>query len=236
MIAESRLDIHSADAQTFHAYVATPDSSPPFPAIVLIQEIFGINGNMRWTAKRFAEAGFLVAVPDLFWRTAPGIELDPADAEQRGRAMELNGSFDSQSGLSDCRQTINHVRGLASCNGRVGTVGYCLGGRLAFLLAMQGAIDASVCFYPVAVQPELKKLSVSKIPLLVHLASDDVLCKSEAQSEITAFVQAEASNRVIIYDGVGHGFARMGRTGVAAAAADRAESATVEFLNRHLAQ
>lgn len=236
MTAESRLNIRSADAQTFHAHVATPDSSPPLPAIVLIQEIFGINENMRWTAKRLAEAGFLVVVPDLFWRTAPGIELDPADSEQRARAMELNGSFDSRSGLSDCRQTINLVRGLASCNGRVGTVGYCLGGRLAFLLAMQGAIDASVCFYPVAVQPELKALSVSKVPVLVHLASDDALCKSEAQSEITTFVQAEASNGVIIHEGVGHGFARMGRTGMAAAAADRAESATVEFLNRHLAR
>jgi carboxymethylenebutenolidase len=236
MILESRLKISSADGQAFSSYVATPDSKPPFPAIVLIQEIFGINENMRWTAKQYAAAGFLVVVPDLFWRVVPGIELDPTDALDRARAMEINGSFDSQSGISDCRQTVEHVRRLADCNGRVGAVGYCLGGRLAFLLATQGGIDASVCFYPVAVQPQLKTLRVSDVPLLVHLASDDALCKSEAQLEIKAFVEPKKSGRVIIYHGVGHGFARLGRSGDAATAAESAERATVEFLSRHLAQ
>ena len=236
MILESQLKISSADGQSFNSYVATPDVRPPFPAIVLIQEIFGINENMRWTAKQLAAAGFLVVVPDLFWRVVPGIELDPTDAQDRARAMEINGSFDSRSGISDCRQAVDHVRRLASCNGRVAAVGYCLGGRLAFLLATQGGIDASVCFYPVAVQPELKTLRVSKVPLLVHLGSDDALCQSEAQLEIKAFVEAEKANRVIIYNGVGHGFARLGRSGGPATAADNAESTTREFLRRHLAQ
>jgi carboxymethylenebutenolidase len=236
MILESQLKISSADGQSFNSYVATPDSKPPLPAIVLIQEIFGINENMRWTAKQFAAAGFLVVVPDLFWRVVPGIELDPTDAQDRARAMEINGSFDSRSGISDCRQAVDHVHRLASCNGRVGAVGYCLGGRLAFLLATQGGIDASVCFYPVAVQPELKTLRVSKVPLLVHLGSDDALCQSEPQLEIKAFVEAEKANRVIIYNGVGHGFARLGRSGGAATAAENAESTTREFLRRHLAQ
>ena len=236
MILESRLKISSADGQAFSSYVATPDSKPPFPAIVLIQEIFGINENMRWTAKQYAAAGFLVVVPDLFWRVVPGIELDPTDALDRARAMEINGSFDSQNGISDCRQTVEHVRRLADCNGRVGAVGYCLGGRLAFLLATQGGIDASVCFYPVAVQPQLKTLHVSEVPLLVHLGGDDALCKSEAQLEIKAFVEPKKANRVIIYSGVGHGFARLGRSGEAATAGERAERTTIEFLRRHLAQ
>jgi len=93
-----------------------------------------------------------------------------------------------------------------------------------------------VCFYPVAVQPELKTLPVSKVPLLVHLGSDDVLCKSEAQLEIKAFVEAEVGNRVIVYNGVGHGFARLGRSGEAATAAESAESTTMEFLSRHLSR
>jgi carboxymethylenebutenolidase len=234
MIAESRLNITSADGQTFIAYVAAPDSQPPFPALVLIQEIFGINENMRWTAKRFAAAGFLVVAPDLFWRTAPGIQLDPTDAQQRGRAMELNNAFDSQSGLSDCRQTIGAIRRLSASNGRVGAVGYCLGGRLAFLLAMQESIDAGVCFYPVAVQPQLKTLRASRVPLLVHLGAEDVLCKPEAQREIKEFVEGANENRVIVHEGVGHGFARLGRVGVAASAGESAESTSVEFLSRHL--
>jgi carboxymethylenebutenolidase len=236
MIAESQLSITSADGQAFSAYVATPDSRPPFPAVVLIQEIFGINENMRWTAKRFATAGFLVIAPDLFWRTAPGIELDPTDTQQRARAMELNNAFNSQSGLSDCRQTVDQIRHFAACNGHVGAIGYCLGGRLAFLLAMQEGVDVGVCFYPVAIQAELKTLRASHVPILVHLGAEDVLCKPEAQQEIKEFVEGAKDNRVIIYEGVGHGFARLGRVGAAATAGESAELRSIEFLNRRLAR
>ena len=236
MISESRLTISSTDGHTFNCHVAAPETKGAMPAILLIQEIFGINANMRWTAKLFAEAGFLVAVPDLFWRASPGIELDPADPQQRARAMALNGSFNSQSGLSDCRQTIEQLRRHVSCNGRVGAVGYCLGGRLAFLLAMQGVVDAGVSFYPVAIQSELKGLEASDVPLLVHLGSDDALCKVEAQLEIKEFVEAKGDNAVVVYAGVGHGFARIGRSGDAAAAAESAERATVMFLKKHISQ
>jgi len=236
MIAESQLSITSADGFTFSAYVATPDSTPPFPAIVLVQEIFGINANIRWTAGRFAAAGFLVVAPDLFWRSASGIELDPTDPQQRARAMELNSAFDSQRGMEDCRQTIEAIRRDRACNGRVGAVGYCLGGRLAFLLATQGAIDAGVCFYPVAVQPQLKTLPASHVPLLVHLGSEDALCNPDAQQEIKSFVESSQESHVIVYEGVGHGFARLGRAGAAASAADSAESESIEFLKRHLAR
>ena len=236
MIAESQSSITAADGEIFSAYVATPDSRPPFPAIVLIQEIFGINENIRWTAKRFAAAGFLVVAPDLFWRTAPGIELDPTDTQQRARAMELNNAFNSQSGLSDCRQTVDQIRHLPASNGRVGAVGYCLGGRLAFLLAIQASVDVSVCFYPVAIQPELKTMRTSHVPILVHLAADDVLCKPEAQQQIKGFVEGAKENRAIVHEGVGHGFARLGRAGAAATAGESAESTSIDFLSRHLAR
>jgi carboxymethylenebutenolidase len=235
MISESQLKISSADGLTFNSYVAAPNAKGPLPAIVLIQEIFGINDNMRWTAKRFAEAGFLVAAPDLFWRASPGIELDPADPQQRARAMELNGSFDSQSGLSDCRQAVEQLRRHPSCNGRVGALGYCLGGRLAFLLAMQEVVDVSICFYPVAVQPQLTTMQASPVPLLVHLGAEDALCGPEAQQQIKEFVEGIKGNRVIIHEKVGHGFARWGRTGTAATAAESAELTSIEFLDRHLA-
>jgi carboxymethylenebutenolidase len=236
MTTESELNITSADGQSFNAYVVYPDSKPRSPAIVLIQEIFGINENIRWTAKRFAAAGFIVVAPDLFWRTAPGISLDPTDNQQRVRAMELNSAFNAQHGLSDCLRTVEEARGLAESNGRVGALGYCLGGRLAFLLAIQGHVDASVCFYPVAIQPELKALRLSHVPLLVHLGAEDALCKPDAQLEIRAFVEPREGNRVLNYSGVGHGFARLGRVGEAATAAESAELASIEFLGRHLSR
>lgn len=235
MIVESQLDIEAEDGRPFHGYLATPEAPSPFAAIVLVQEIFGINENMRWTARRYAQAGFLVCVPDLFWRIAPGAELDPSDSQQRSRAMELNGQFNAADGLSDCRRTVAALRAYAGSNGKVAAVGYCLGGRLAFLLATKGSVDASVCFYPVAVQPELKALRNGPVPLLVHLAAEDPLCKPDAQAEIAAFVRAQNESSAEIYEGVGHGFARLGRSGAAASAADIAESKSIEFLRRHLA-
>ena len=236
MTTESRLSIASADGRSFNAHVATPTSKPPFPVILLVQEIFGINENMRWTARRCAAAGFLVVAPDLFWRQAPGIELDPSDNQQRARAMELTNAFNTEDGLSDCLRTVDQARHLAACNGRVGALGYCLGGRLAFLLTIRDQVDAGVCFYPVAIQPELKALQISGVPLMVHLGAEDTLCKPEAQMAIKAFVETGADNRVLIYAGVGHGFARLGRTEAAAAAADSAELASVAFLREHLTQ
>jgi carboxymethylenebutenolidase len=234
MVMTSDLNISSADGHAFGCYVAAPDVGTPLPGIVLIQEIFGINANMRWTAQRFAGAGFLVGAPDLFWRIAPGVQLDPADPQQRARAMELNGAFNMETGISDCRKTIDQLRRHASCNGHVGTIGYCLGGRLAFLLATHGDVDAGGCFYPVAIQAELKNLTVSDVPLLVHLGSDDALCKADSQSEIGKFVESQKANRVVIYPGVGHGFARLGRSGDAAVAAEDAERTTIEFLRANL--
>jgi carboxymethylenebutenolidase len=234
MTTDSQLSIASGDGRSFHAYVVTPESKPPFPVIVLIQEIFGINENMRWTASRFAAAGFLVVAPDLFWRTAPGIELDPMDNQQRARAMELNSTFNTREGVSDCLKTVDQARRLAASNGRVGAIGYCLGGRLAFLMAIHEHVDAAVCFYPVAIQPELKASRISHVPMLIHLGAEDVLCKPEAQTEIKAFVEAGEGNRVFTYPGVGHGFARLGRAGAAATAAASAELASIEFLGRYL--
>jgi carboxymethylenebutenolidase len=235
MNVESQLTVESSDDGTFDCLLVTPTSGTPAPALLLVQEIFGINENMRWTAHRYAKAGFLVLVPDLFWRISPGINLNPADPQQRTKAMELNGQFNAQQGLADCRQAIRAIRTHPASTGRAGAVGYCLGGRLAFLLAAQDSVDAGVCFYPVAVQPELNALRTPRIPLLIHLAADDALCGADAQLEIKTFVESGKTNRVETYPGVGHGFARIGRQGSAADAAERAESITIDFLNEHLA-
>lgn len=235
MNVESQLAVESSDGGTFNCFLVTPTAKTRAPAILLVQEIFGINDNMRWTAHRYAKAGFLVLVPDLFWRLSPGIDLDPADPQQRTKAMELNSQFDAQLGLADCGQAIRAIRTHSASSGRVGAVGYCLGGRLTFLLAARDSVDASVCFYPVAVQPDLKTLQISGIPLLVHLANDDALCGADTQLEIKSSVESGKANRVETYPGVGHGFARMGRQGNAADAAELAESITIDFLNEHLA-
>jgi carboxymethylenebutenolidase len=96
-------------------------------------------------------------------------------------------------------------------------------------------VDVSICFYPVAVQPQLTTMQASPVPLLVHLGAEDALCGPEAQQQIKEFVEGTKGNRVIIHEKVGHGFARWGRTGTAATAAESAELTSIEFLDRHLA-
>jgi carboxymethylenebutenolidase len=100
---------------------------------------------------------------------------------------------------------------------------------------MQEVVDVSICFYPVAVQPQLTTMQASPVPLLVHLGAEDALCGPEAQQQIKEFVEGIKGNRVIIHEKVGHGFARWGRTGTAATAAESAELTSIEFLDRHLA-
>ncbi len=127
----------------FAAYVARP-SNPKAPAVVVIQEIFGVNAVMRGVCDELAAAGFLAVCPDLFWRIEPGVDItDQSEAEWK-KAFELYNAFDVDAGVKDIAATIDHVRGLAECSGKVGAVGYCLGGLLAFLTSTRTDSDASV--------------------------------------------------------------------------------------------
>jgi len=224
--------IPSADGTPFSGYLALPEGEPTC-AVVLLQEIFGINANMRWTAELFASQGVAVLVPDLFWRLSPGIDLNPADPDQRAKAMDLSAGFDVDFGLRDCVAAADWLREETG-KSKVGTIGYCLGGRLAFLLAARGAVDAAAAFYPVAIHADLAATAPGNAPLMIHLAGDDALCSPSAQADICAFMAGWDRGAVMTHARLGHGFARIGRTGPAEAAALAAEAATVRFLESQL--
>src|SRR5207248_6986898 len=119
---------------SYGAYLAKP-SAGSGPGIVVIQEIFGVNKVMRDIADSFAARGYFALAPDLFWRLEPGVQLtDKSEAEWK-RAFDLMTRFDVDSGVKDIQASISHVRGLDGCTGKVGAVGYCLGGLLAYLTA-----------------------------------------------------------------------------------------------------
>src|SRR3954467_14727983 len=135
----------------FSAYVARPQATSA-PAIVVIQEIFGVNQVMRDICDGLATQGFVAVCPDLFWRIEPGIDItDQSEAEWK-RAFELYNAFDVDAGVSDIDATIDAVRQLPGVNGKVGAVGYCLGGLLAFLTATRTDADASVSYYGVGIE------------------------------------------------------------------------------------
>ena len=133
---------------SFSAYLLEPKNKPA-GAVVLIQEIFGVNQAMRDSAAQVADMGFFAVCPDLFWRVEPGVDItDKSEAEWK-KAFELMNKFDQQKGVEDLKATVAAARKLPGCNGRVGTMGYCLGGRLAFMMAEQSDADVNISYYGV---------------------------------------------------------------------------------------
>ncbi len=227
-------ELTSADGQAFGAYLVRPDS-PNGGAVVVLQEIFGINANIRAVANDLAAAGYLVIAPDLFWRQQPGIELDPSKDSDRERATALLQGLDIPLAVSDAMAAANVVRALPGASGKVGAVGYCLGGKLAYLLAAQPGIAAAVSYYGVAIQASLDKVAELKAPLLLHIAEEDHLCPPEAQKAIADAIAGSSLVEIMSYPGVGHAFARRGGATLDPPSANRADSATMAFLARYLA-
>jgi carboxymethylenebutenolidase len=227
----STVNLQSA-AGSFSAYLARPDQ-PNGAGLVILQEIFGVNANMRSVADAFAAAGFNAIVPDLFWRQEPGVELDPAT--DRDRATELLKGLDPALAVQDALLAADHVRALDGANGKVGAVGYCLGGKLAYLLAMESGIDAAASYYGVAIQALLDKAQDVQCPTLLHLAEEDHLCPPEAQGQIEAAAAQSDKIEVLRYPGVGHAFARRGSPAFDSDSAERADGATLALLRTNLA-
>jgi carboxymethylenebutenolidase len=225
--------IQTEDGQ-FAAYVARP-SKAKAPAIVVIQEIFGVNAVMRQVCDELAAAGFLAVCPDLFWRIEPGIDItDQSEAEWK-KAFELYNAFDVDAGVKDIAATIDHVRGLAEVNGKVGAVGYCLGGLLAFLTATRTDSDASVSYYGVGIEKHLVEADKLAHPLLMHIAEEDGFVPKEAQALILSQLKNHPQVAIHTYPGRDHAFARPGGEHYDEADAKLANGRSLEFFNQHLA-
>ena len=140
----------SAPDGEFSAYRSAPKGDGPAPGLIIIQEIFGINPFIKQVADHYAAKGFLVLAPDLFWRLEPGLSLNPETEFEA--ALGLMTRFDQDKGLEDIQTTISALRADPGSNGKVGAIGYCLGGRLAFLTATRTDADASVGYYGVGIE------------------------------------------------------------------------------------
>jgi carboxymethylenebutenolidase len=216
---------------SFLAYCARPEGEPR-AAIVVIQEIFGVNPGIRRKCDRLAADGYLALAPDLFWRLEPGVELDPDVPEQFQRALELMGQFDQDQGVADIEATIRHARALGCA--KVGAVGYCLGGRLAFMVAARTDADASVGYYAVGVDNLLREKHAIAHPLMLHIAGADHFVLPPVQQAMHEGLDDHP--KVALHDSPGedHGFAtEMGRRR-SEAAAELADSRTAAFFAEHL--
>lgn len=230
----STVTLTARDGGTFTAYLAVPDA-PNGGAVVILQEIFGINANIRGIADDFAAAGYHAIAPDLFWRQEPGVELNPASEADRERATVLLKGTDQSLAVEDALVAAAYLRDLPAVTGKVGAVGYCLGGKLAYMLATREGIDAAVSYYGVAIQAALGEAANVRSKLLLHIAEEDHLCPPEAQEAIAEAMAAYPERiQIMRYPGVGHAFARRGGASFDAASAERADAATMALLAEEL--
>ncbi len=225
------ITIKAADGGEFMGYLSTPASGGG-PGMVVIQEIFGVNAVMRGITDWRAGEGFLALCPDLFWRQEPGIQLTDQTDEEWARAFELFQGFDLDKGVSDLDSTTEALRGLEGCSGKVGAVGFCLGGRLAYLTATRTNVDAAVGYYGVALDEHMDETIRS--PLLLHVAGEDEFAPKESQAKVQAALEGNPKVTLHDYAGRGHAFARVGGKHYDKAAADLANGRTVEFFKANL--
>ncbi|MDT7950452.1 MAG: dienelactone hydrolase family protein [Acetobacteraceae bacterium] len=213
----------------FDAYVAHGPQSPA-GVVVLIQEIFGVNESMKETARQIAEQGYHVLVPDLFWRLQPGVDLtDKTEAEWK-QAFDFMNRFDQAKGVADLKSAVAFARSMEGSNGKVGTMGYCLGGRLAMMMATDSDADVNISYYGVGLDGLLGGLDRISAPLLLHIADEDKFFPAEARAKVVEAAKARPHVHAYTYPNADHAFARVGGQHWQARAATIANGRSAEAL------
>jgi carboxymethylenebutenolidase len=219
---------------TFSAYIARPRTSPA-SAVVVLQELFGVNADIRQHCDALAHEGFLAVAPDLFWRQESGVDLNVTSAADWQHGLRLYQAYDRDAGVNDVKDTVDAVRLLPECNGKVALLGYCLGALMVFMTAVRNdGLDAAVWYHGGETEKYLREVDGLHAPLLMHLAEEDEFISKPAQASIRAALAMKPNATVYSYPGQKHAFSRNNGTHYNAAAATLANGRTREFLHKHL--
>ena len=221
----------------FPAYMAAMGGSPK-AAIIVIPEIFGVNAGIRQKCDRLAVEGYLAVAPDIFWRFAPGVELNPDVEAELQEAFGYFGQYEANDGVKDIEAVIHAIRGGLAGQApveKVGCVGYCLGGRLAYMAATRTDISASVGYYGVMIDQMLSEAHSIAKPLMLHIPTADHFVGPDAQAEIHAALDEHPRVTLHDYEGLDHGFATEMGDRRNDAGAELADSRTAAFFAEHLA-
>jgi carboxymethylenebutenolidase len=226
--------IKAADQGQFSAYLAEPKGAGKAPGMIVIQEIFGINGNIRAICDDYAAQGYVAIAPDLFWRQEPGVQLDSNTKEGWDKAMVLFQGFSETKGVEDLVSTLAWLRAQTRVGGKVGCVGYCLGGKLAYLMATRSDVNAAVGYYGVGIDGSIGEASAITKPLMLHAAEKDGFSSPEALKQIRDGLAPIVHATLHSYPGMDHAFARKGGEHYDAQAAKLADGRTAQFFADNL--
>lgn len=235
-MSEAQMIRIPVDGGEMGAYLAGLEGKRP--GIVILHEIFGVNMAMRAEADELAAEGYVVCVPDLFHRNAPGTALS-YEPEDRPTALALWEQLDAdtEGALNDIARAVEYLAASGHCDSTVGLVGFCLGGKLALLAAARGISDAAVSFYPVQMQKHREALGKIACPVQVQLGDADTHIPTDVVDTLAADIKSLSDGEMIVHKGAGHAFYNRFRTvGYDEAAAADARAKMLDFLARTIAR
>ena len=221
---------------TFKAYIAMPEAAQngdKCPAIIVIQEIFGVNKELRDKCDLWASKGYIAISPDLFWRQEPGVDITDQSEAEWEKAFALFNGFDVDKGVEDLIATDHYLKNLDVCNGKTGSIGYCLGGQLAYLMATRSETDVNVGYYGVNIQNLLEEAKNIKAPLMLHIAEQDEFVPEEARTQIIEHFKNSDLVETYSYD-ANHAFSRGNGVHYDEACAKRANERSYAFIDKAL--
>lgn len=231
-MSETRVDdVPAGDGGTFQGHVWVPDGGGG-AGVLLLQEIFGISEYVRAVADRLAEDGFVVLVPDLYWRLQPGTVFGPEDLQS---AMEFSRRFDWETGVLDCGAAYMHLQSLPEISESCGVLGFCFGGSLAYRMATDFEPDAVVAYYGSRIPDQLDLIDRVSCPLLVHFGGSDPYIARDAVARVQQAAEGQEHIEVLVEEDAGHAFDNHEIESLYdPTAARRAWRATTQFLDREL--
>jgi carboxymethylenebutenolidase len=217
----------------FSAYIARPTNTSA-PVVVVLHEIFGVNEDMRLTCLELADKGFIAIAPELFWRQERGVDLNTWSDSEWKKGLALYNAYDRDIGVRDVVATVRAAEQLEGGSGKVGVMGFCLGGLMAYLTAARHNLDAAIAYHGGDTESYLGEARGITAPLLMHLADEDEFISKDAQTRIRTALAAVPSAKIYSYPGCNHAFARHTGTHYDAKAAALANGRTWSFLAEHL--
>jgi carboxymethylenebutenolidase len=217
----------------FRAYIARPDELPA-PAVVVLQELFGVNSDIRKHCDELAELGFIAVAPDLFWRQEPGVDLSVTSEADWQHGLRLYQVYDRDAGVRDVEDTADTMANMPECTGKIAVLGYCLGALMTFLTAVRYRVDAAVAYHGGDTEKYLGEVGGLHSPILMHLGEEDEFISKSAQAEIKKTLATKPNATVYSYPGQRHAFSRHNGAHYNAAAAALANGRTSEFLKQQL--